>query len=476
VVDFEKLRLKKQLERSLAKAKSEKVERPIDLSMPDAPAGDKRLTVADLSKDQRVVHDAVLGWARGGASKTNRRDVFTFGGFAGTGKTSVLGVLAREFENQGLLVAYVTVTGRASSILARKLRAAGATITSDQRPTGEQGGSGFDSSLGLKSGPAFCGTFHRLVYMPMVNDEEEIIGWRKRKELDRQYDLVVIDEASMVSHEMLLEITAFDRPVLAVGDHGQLPPVASSGSIVENPRVRLEKIHRQAEGNPIIELSKVIREKGMLLDRCADGDRVRYVDKADLDQELRRMHGNGEGADSMLASLSLGMICHTNRVRTWLNAKMRKACGFSGKPRKGEPLLCLKNYPPIFNGMRGRLLEDVREGVDPAKPWLVGARVGFPEEGLPAEDLTLCAAQFNRHPTYDRVEDLRERGVDVRQMSDAGMLFDFGYCLTAHKSQGSEFDIGLVYLDREERPRDDDWRRWMYTSATRSKERLVIFR
>jgi exodeoxyribonuclease V len=459
VVDFEKLRLKKQLERSLAKAKSEKVPGLHPFETPDPPVGDKRLTVADLSRDQRVVHDAVLGWF-GGSTR-----LFTLGGFAGCGKTSLLGVLARAFEERGILCAYATVTGRASSILARKLKAAGASITTEQRPTGEQGGKGFDNSLPLRSGPAFCGTFHRLVYKPMINSEEEVIGWRKREEPDRHYDLIIVDEASMVSREMLLELQAFGKPILAVGDHGQLPPVMSSGSIVENPMARLEKIHRQAEGNPIIELSKVIREKGLLLDRCADGDRVRYVDKADLDQELAR---SGD-----LTSLSRGMICYTNRVRVWLNSKMRRAGGFTGKPRAGEPLLCLKNNPPVFNGMRGRLVDDVAEG---DRPWLLGARIEFPEERLAAEDYTLCAAQFNREKTFDRVEDLRERGIDVSRMSDAGLFYDFGYALTCHRSQGSEFDFGFVYLDREERPRDDDWRRWIYTALTRSKSHLVVFR
>lgn len=473
MVDFEKLRLKRLLERSLEKAKSEKdpyvkaVSRAIPGAMKAfadqlvaAKVLDKHLTVADLSHDQRVVHDAVLEWFGG----TTR--LFTLGGFAGCGKTSLLGVLARAFEERGILCAYATVTGRASSILARKLRAAGASITTDQRPSGEQGGEGFDTALPLRSGPAFCGTFHRLVYKPMINNEEEVIGWRKRGEPDRQYGLIVVDEASMISHEMLLELQAYDKPILAVGDHGQLPPVASSCSIVENPMARLETIHRQAEGNPIIALSKVIREKGMLLDRCADGDRVRYVDKAGLNDFLA-----AQGAE--MASLRVGMICYTNRIRVWLNSKMRKACGFSGRPSPGEPVLCLKNYPPIFNGMRGRLTGSAEEG---AQPWLLDASIEFPEEGLPAESFALCAPQFNREKTYDKVEDLRERGVDVKQMSDAGMLFDFGYALTCHKSQGSEFDTALVYLDREERPRDDDWRKWMYTAATRGRERLVVFR
>jgi exodeoxyribonuclease-5 len=60
-------------------------------------------------------------------------------------------------------------------------------------------------------------------------------------------------------------------------------------------------------------------------------------------------------------------------------------------------------------------------------------------------------------------------------MSGAGRLFDFGYALTCHKAQGSEFDFGMIYLDQRPRPGNDDWHRWGYTAVTRAKGRLVIF-
>lgn len=49
-------------------------------------------------------------------------------------------------------------------------------------------------------------------------------------------------------------------------------------------------------------------------------------------------------------------------------------------------------------------------------------------------------------------------------------LMDYGYCLTAHKAQGSEWNEVLVL---EEIGRTWDPRRWRYTVATRAKERLV---
>ena len=51
--------------------------------------------------------------------------------------------------------------------------------------------------------------------------------------------------------------------------------------------------------------------------------------------------------------------------------------------------------------------------------------------------------------------------------------FDYGYCITCHKAQGSEYNKVLVF---EEYLRGSDHARWLYTAATRAKEKLVIVR
>src|SRR5208282_6828508 len=87
--------------------------------------------------------------------------------------------------------------------------------------------------------------------------------------------LIIVDEASMVADDMVRDLQSFHVPILAVGDHGQLPPVGGVGSLMKNPMLRLEQIHRQAEGNPIIALSKMIREQGRIPDELP-GDAVRF--------------------------------------------------------------------------------------------------------------------------------------------------------------------------------------------------------
>lgn len=57
--------------------------------------------------------------------------------------------------------------------------------------------------------------------------------------------------------------------------------------------------------------------------------------------------------------------------------------------------------------------------------------------------------------------------------SDVGVTMDYGYCVTAHKAQGSQWPHVFIYLnDRDRRMRDYD--RWLYTAITRAEERVVL--
>ena len=482
---------------------------------PPPSSADKRLTVEDLSPDQRVVFDAIWEWFQGNPD-VGRGDskLLTCGGWAGTGKSSILGVLASRLAAEGYTVAYCAFTGRAASVLARKLRACGVECTSGLRRKGDVDPDGpvgfYDSSLKKsRGGPPFCGTFHKLLYIPAIDPEtHELKGWGKRSALDRRYDLIVVDEASMVSADMLEDLRVHDVPILAVGDHGQLPPVMSSGSVVEKPDLLLEKIHRQALDNPIIKLARNVRrdprapgvggpgqsartDYGSLAARYEDGQRIIYGDKADFKSIYHR--ARIEGAVRGGTALDVGVLCWMNKTRVKLNAECRAAEGYDGPPKRGEPVICLKNMALVYNGMRGLVLEDARErehplgpaaGVlegklhdpptPPVKDWLVDAKIAFPEEGLPAAQYELCGPQFFREKVFAEVEELRAEGIDVYSMKMAGAFFDFGYALTCHKSQGSSFDHVIVYLDRPEKPHDPDWRRWIYTAITRSSWKLTV--
>lgn len=418
----------------------------------------------NLSPDQQVVFDAMVEW-----SNTRSTPLLTTGGLAGSGKTTLLGAFAAQAHLQ---VAYVTFTGRAASVLSRKLKAAGVKLTDKLRPPEEfrrrrdpsaKLRALYDFDLrGTSDDPPYIGTLHRLLYSPVVDSKtEELLGWRKRAELDRPYDIIVIDEASMVSDEMLHDLQVHNIPILAVGDHGQLPPVMSSGGLMAEPMLRLEKIHRQAADNPIIRFAHNLREKGTF-ERIEGDDRIRFLRRTDteiIEQVFR-------GAEN---PLDIGVLCWTNRTRIRLNAYARRGLGRKGVPAAGEVVMCLKNFAPVYNGMRGILTTDgVLDG------WRVTADVAFPEEELPAQRIAMCAPQFNRERAFKSIEELRERGVPAPSFSEAGKLFDYGYGLTVHKSQGSQFKHAIFYVDRQVEPESSDWRRFAYTAATRASEILTI--
>ncbi len=388
-----------------------------------------------------------------------------------TGKSTVTGVFARQAQTARLLVAYIAFTGRASSVLARSLKNAGVDFTlktrkdeEDDALTAVAASIHFDMNLtDRESGPAFCGTIHRLVYKPVINERDELLGWTKRTKLDRDYDLIVVDEASMVGDEVLRDLRGFGVPIIAVGDHGQLPPVRASGDLMQNPDLRLEKIHRQAEGSPIIALSRHIRDGGRISTFKIKDPRVVVRSRRDVAAVLK------DACD--LPALNVGVLCWTNKQRIALNGVARQTRGFKGPPQQGEVLMCLRNKAPVYNGMRGVLDRPSNPG---HQPWLLDVVVGFPEEGIDPAMKSLCAAQFNREGVFASVEELAARGIRVKTMSDAGLFFDFGYALTVHKSQGSQFAHAIVMLDMPESY--SDFARWGYTAVTRGQERLTVLR
>lgn len=427
-------------------------------------SSDKHLTIADLSADQREVYGSIERWI---SNLGGLRAILTCGGLAGSGKSTLIGVFAASTQ---LRVAYASYTGRAASVLQRKLRAAGvAKLTAKtyaaslKRP-----------SQWFTDDPAsvFCGTIHRLLYKPIINDNEELLGFTKRTELDRKYDLIVVDEASMVGDEMLNDLVQHSVPILAVGDHGQLPPVMVSGDLMRNPDLKLEKIHRQAADNPIIAFAHHLRDTGQIQrEKVIPISGQRAIDAIDVrpQRDLAKILAEAYAMDR---PLDVGVLCWTNRKRVQLDGMARKVLGRSGPPRRDEVVLCLRNAPPVYNGMRGVLGLDCQR--DDRSPWKLHASVSFPEEGLPETSVTFCEPQFLREKTLKDVGELRALGIAADRMSDGGSLYDFGYALTVHKSQGSQFRHVIWLIDRPVIPSSEEWRRFAYTAATRASEKLTI--
>ncbi len=425
----------------------------------------------ELSSDQREVYNAISRWSVGGTEP-----VLTVGGLAGTGKTTLLGKLAAE---TGLLVAYICPTGRASSVLRRKFAAVGVEstrmmLTDDERVLDGRWGQYFYRRGDVEETMPFCDTIHRLLYRPIIDSRtEELRGWEKRNSLDRRYNILVMDESSMIGDRMLGDIRAHGVRILAVGDHGQLPPVKDRGSLMASPTLRLEKIHRQAESSPIIKLAHALRTTGKFDASLADGHAVRILPKGDYERVLR---------ESLTESrLDVAIVCWKHATRVKINRAIRDMIGYGGSlPKKGEPVMALHNYPPIYNGMRGLLTEDADQPY-PEGWWIVRANLDFPDDSIRMDNQSLCRDQFHRMPSkggqakFGSVEEMRAAKIPVDSMGAAGRLFDFGYAMTVHKAQGSQFAHVIVCVDWPETGSEES-RRMAYTAVTRAAERVTVLR
>jgi exodeoxyribonuclease V len=385
----------------------------------------------ELSNDQVNALKLILTWYK----DTNRKPFITLGGYAGTGKSTLI----TEIKNQLNLnykeckIAFCSYTGRATQNLKQKLKEANTQI----RP-GD-----------------IISTVHGLIYVPIENGDGVITGWSKKESID--VNLIIIDESSMIDENIWTDLLSFNVPIIAVGDHGQLPPINGKFNLMEIPEILLEEIHRQAQDNPIIEVSIQARQSGKIQAKRFGNKVIKYTpedfDFNEISQELLQNYNN----DTLI-------LCGYNSTRTKLNQFVRAARDIEEqKPVIGDRVICLRNNHKkgIYNGMLGTI-NNIFEKND---LWY-DTEIFMDDTAVLYKGL-IYAPQFGAAQPINFTQD--------RLKAKGGDLFDFGYALTVHKSQGSQAKRVILFEERFSKMDDDQWKRWLYTAVTRAEEELYIF-
>ena len=345
------------------------------------------------------------------------RQVFRLFGFAGTGKST----LAKYVGKKATKVVYGAFTGKAAMVMRRK-------------------------------GCAGASTLHSMIYK--MEEGADRTGGKPKFHLNplsevKDAGLVIVDEVSMVDAQLGMDLLSFGVPVLVLGDPFQLPPVKGSGYFTANqPDVMLTEIHRQAAGNPIIQMATAIRE-GKPLDYGTYGT-SRVISRSEV-----------TSAEVMAADQ---VLVGRNKTRQTYNARIRELMGRKGAmPEEGDRVVCLKNDAGkrIFNGMTFSVIEakfKPRGRIDMVlKPEDAGSRVAT--VAVVTHELFFLDRQ--EEMTWGQRMDFNE--------------FTYGYALTCHKSQGSQWDN--VYLfDESAAFRRDGADRWLYTAVTRAAEQITVVR
>ena len=373
----------------------------------------------DFSPEQDDALLAVSRWLKQGFPQ-----VFRLFGYAGTGKTTLAKHLAEGIDGEVLFAAF---TGKAAMVLRSK-------------------------------GAKKASTIHSLIYRPrgeeMVENEDTgkssmtpLFTLNRQSPLARA-SLIIIDECSMVDEALGKDLLSFGTPVLVLGDPGQLPPVSGGGFFTDHePDILLENIHRQARDNPIIDLAQCVRE-GRDIDFGTYGS-SKKIRRGDVDQS------EVLAADQVLVG--------TNKTRRLFNQRLRDLKGFQGAlPAAGDKLVALRNDPA--KGLLNGSLWQVMSAPQSSKP-AMSLLIRSEDDGMDqvSAKIKVLKAGFE-NPLEEIPWQMKRRHDD----------FDYGYALTVHKSQGSQWDN--VYLFDESWAFREHAQRWLYTAITRAAEKITIVR
>ncbi len=370
------------------------------------------MTVFSPQQDAALL--AVSRWLKS-AKAGKAPQLFRLFGYAGTGKTTLARHIAEQVDGE---VKFAAFTGKAAMML----RAKGCNDAT---------------------------TIHSMIYRSQTEEDTGEPSFSINRNSDvKKADLVVIDECSMVDAELGADLMSFGTPVLVLGDPAQLPPVKGGGFFTEHePDVMLTEVHRQAEGNPIIRMSMDIRA-GQQLSAGQYG-------------ESRVMRRGEIGKDEM-ANLVLGsdqVLVGRNKTRRDFNARMRALMGRTDPmPVAGDRVVCLRNNKTkgLLNGATFTV-----KAVGKAKTGMVAMR-------LDPDDVSALNVKVSVLPEFFLGQE-ETLPWQARKLSDE---FDYGFALTVHKAQGSQWDRVVLFDEsfafREHRER------WLYTAVTRAAERVTV--
>jgi exodeoxyribonuclease-5 len=365
-------------------------------------------------------------------------------GYAGTGKSTLVRFAIEALEVDEDKVAYATFTGKAAEVLRKK-------------------------------GNRNAMTLHRLLYDSFPKQGGGFFRLPKSK---LEYDIVVIDEVSMVPKSMIDMLLNHKVFCIFLGDPGQLPMIdkEEKHNLLDHPHVFLDEIMRQAAESEIIQLTMKIR----------NGDPIPYMDGKEVKVIPRKnlLTGHLLWADEIITA--------TNAMRHGINHQMRDLLGYEGLLQEGEKIICKRNYwddtneegDALVNGTIGKVSNIVYDANMTIPYWVKCDKHSIPilkadiepDAGSPFEDISLDKTFLTSEaPCLDwktsyQLGKLKQRIGDIipRQIT-------YGYALTCHSAQGSEWNNVLVI--EEQFPFDkEEHKRWLYTACTRASEKLVLIR
>lgn len=458
--------------------------------------------------DQQVALVAAL--SRFCSAYMPQDSVFILNGYAGTGKTSVMGALVRSLNKIGITTQLMASTGRAAKV--------------------------FSNFTGL---PAY--TIHRKIYKAPVFTAEG--RWVSRVAENPHVNTVfIVDEASMIgdgttdggssllSDLIFYVYSGINCKLILLGDTAQLPPVGMEESPAMNPEVLkqmglhvtravMTKTVRQKRRSGILynatQMRRALKHPDQLpepeLKVSAFSD-VSVIQPEDLEDMLRRSVAEyGENGTLLITRSNRRAADFNKAIRQTIYEREETIC-------TGERLIISKNnyfwtrptvvqasggninemseaHRPmdfIANGdtaivehvfatdhHAGMLFADVRLSF-PDHDWRVVAKINLDALIAETPDLPFEKRQaLYLQALYDAGVPENAAPTTIRNVLKADAYYNalqvkYGYAVTCHKAQGGQWPsvfVDMGYIPAEAY-KTIDFYRWLYTATTRATTRL----
>ena len=318
-------------------------------------------------------------------------------------------------------------------------------------------------------------TAHKLLYYAKRLASGKFV-YNPKPRLEYNVKLIIVDEISMLPVKLWELLLSHKVYVIAAGDPAQLPPIdpKTDNHVLDNPHIFLDEIMRQAQESEIIRLTMDIRAGKYLKEY--KGKEIQVNAQQDF------MEGMYHWANQILVA--------TNKKRYEVNNFMRSALGRMGpEPEVGDKLLCRRNAWDIIdtegnmalvNGTIGYITKVNKETLFYPNniPSVPIYRVDLEtEEGERFQDLPIDANSIlNYKVTLTPQQEFTLNKFSKNNPEiELPLEFNYGYAITTHASQGSEWDKVLV-LEETFPFEKDIHQRWLYTACTRPREKLVVIK
>lgn len=358
----------------------------------------------------------------------NKEHLYLTNDYIVTHNTTLVNLIVNALDLTDDEVCYIAYTGKATQVLREK---------------------GCKNAL----------TAHRLLYK--VEKIGEIYNFIPKRHIP-QFKLIVVDEVSMMPKEMWKLLLSHKIPIIALGDPFQLPPVQEIDSgILKKPHIFLDEVVRQALDNEIIRFSMYAREGQPL--PLYKGEQVKIIQQSSLPLGVLLW------ADQV--------ICGKNNTRRRINLAMHQEYTKTDDscPSEGDKVVCLHNEwsclndagEPLINGMIGHIKNLY---------WTEDRKVKFLTK-IPIMDFYLDTTSPFYSIKFDPTMFVAGKPADTNSFSKYKIKqFDFGYAITTWKAQGSEWNNVVFIQENFNSMTKEENQKFLYTSITRAREKLIILR